>query len=143
MQKEKESVHQDDHHPAALVEQSLGTVKFTKTILKPLIFDAKERKTLLQMNYALLQCKLFDKFHVWDIILLVNKNNTLLHLRAQGKTGNFAEDLCIPENGLSLGKTTSAKRYPDFLMERCKKRKKLFTKMIITQQSWSSSRSEQ
>ena len=60
----------------------------------------------------------FDKFHVWDIILLVNKNNTLLHLRAQGKTGNFAEDLCIPENGLSLGKTTSAKRYPDFLMER-------------------------
>ena len=134
---------QEDHHPAALVEQSLGTVKFTKTILKPLIFDAKERKTLLQMNYALLQCKLFDKFHVWDIILLVNKNNTLLHLRAQGKTGNFAEDLCIPENGLSLGKTTSAKRYPDFLMERCKKRKKLFTKMIITQQSWSSSRSEQ
>ena len=102
----------------------------------------KERK-LLQMNYALLQCKLFDKFHVWDIILLVNKNNTLLHLRAQGKTGNFAEDLCIPENGLSLGKTTSAKRYPDFLMERCKKRKKLFTKMIITQQSWSSRRSEQ
>ena len=134
---------QEDHHPAALVEQSLGTVKFTKTILKPLIFDAKERKTLLQMNYALLQCKLFDKFHVWDIILLVNKNNTLLHLRAQGKTGNFAEDLCIPENGLSLGKTTSAKRYPDFLMERCKKRKKLFTKMIITQQSWSSRRSEQ
>ena len=134
---------QEDHHPAELVEQSLGTVKFTKTILKPLIFDAKERKTLLQMNYALLQCKLFDKFHVWDIILLVNKNNTLLHLRAQGKTGNFAEDLCIPENGLSLGKTTSAKRYPDFLMERCKKRKKLFTKMIITQQSWSSSRSEQ
>ena len=134
---------QEDHHPAALVEQSLGTVKFTKTILKPLIFDAKERKTLLQMNYALLQCKLFDKFHVWDIILLVNKNNTLLHLRAQGKTGNFAEDLCIPENGLSLGKTTSAKRYPDFLMERCKKRKKLFTKMVITQQSWSSSRSEQ
>ena len=134
---------QEDHHPAALVEQSLGTVKFTKTILKPLIFDAKERKTLLQMNYALLQCKLFDKFHVWDIILLVNKNNTLLHLRAQGKTGNFAEDLCIPENGLSLGKTTSAKRYPDFLMERCKKRKNLFTKMIITQQSWSSSRSEQ
>ena len=134
---------QEDHHPAALVEQSLGTVKFTKTILKPLIFDAKERKTLLQMNYALLQCKLFDKFHVWDIILLVNKNNTLLHLRAQGKTGNFAEDLCIPENGLSLGKTTSAKRYLDFLMERCKKRKKLFTKMIITQQSWSSSRSEQ
>ena len=134
---------QEDHHPAALVEQSLGTVKFTKTILKPLIFDAKERKTLLQMNYALLQCKLFDKFHVWDIILLVNKNNTLLHLRAQGKTGNFAEDLCIPENGLSLGKTTSAKRYPDFLMERCKKRKKLFTKMIITQQSWSSCRSEQ
>ena len=109
---------QEDHHPAELVEQSLGTVKFTKTILKPLIFDAKERKTLLQMNYALLQCKLFDKFHVWDIILLVNKNNTLLHLRAQGKTGNFAEDLCIPENGLSLGKTTSAKRYPDFLMER-------------------------
>ena len=143
MQKEKEAIHQDDHHPAELVEQSLGTVKFTKTILKPLIFDAKERKTLLQMNYALLQCKLFDKFHVWDIILLVNKNNTLLHLRAQGKTGNFAEDLCIPENGLSLGKTTSAKRYPDFLMERCKKRKKLFTKMIITQQSWSSSRSEQ
>ena len=134
---------QEDHHPAALVEQSLGTVKFTKTILKPLIFDAKERKTLLQMNYALLQCKRFHKFHVWDIILLVNKNNTLLHLRAQGKTGNFAEDLCIPENGLSLGKTTSAKRYPDFLMERCKKRKKLFTKMIITQQSWSSSRSEQ
>ena len=134
---------QEDHHPAALVEQLLGTVKFTKTILKPLIFDAKERKTLLQMNYALLQCKLFDKFHVWDIILLVNKNNTLLHLRAQGKTGNFAEDLCIPENGLSLGKTTSAKRYPDFLMERCKKRKNLFTKMIITQQSWSSSRSEQ
>ena len=134
---------QEDHHPAALVEQSLGTVKFTKTILKPLIFDAKERKTLLQMNYALLQCKLFDKFHVWDIILLVNKNNTLLHLRAQGKTGNFAEDLCIPENGLSLGKTTSAKRYLDFLMERCKKRKNLFTKMIITQQSWSSSRSEQ
>ena len=134
---------QEDHHPAALVEQSLGTIKFTKTILKPLIFDAKERKTLLQMNYALLQCKLFDKFHVWDIILLVNKNNTLLHLRAQGKTGNFAEDLCIPENGLSLGKTTSAKRYPDFLMERCKKRKNLFTKMIITQQSWSSSRSEQ
>ena len=134
---------QEDHHPAALVEQSLGTVKFTKTILKPLIFDAKERKTLLQMNYALLQCKLFDKFHVWDIILLVNKNNTLLHLRAQGKTGNFAEDLCIPENGLSLGNTTSAKRYPDFLMERCKKRKNLFTKMIITQQSWSSSRSEQ
>ena len=134
---------QEDHHPAALVEQSLGTVKFTKTILKPLIFDAKERKTLLQMNYALLQCKLFDKFHVWDIILLVNKNNTLLHLRAQGKTGNFAEDLCIPENGLSLGKTTSAKRYPDFLMERCKKRKNLFTKMIVTQQSWSSSRSEQ
>ena len=41
MQKEKESVHQDDHHPAELVEQSLGTVKFTKTILKPLIFDAK------------------------------------------------------------------------------------------------------
>ena len=122
---------QEDHHPAALVEQSLGTVKFTKTILKPLIFDAKERKTLLQMNYALLQCKLFDKFHVWDIILLVNKNNTLLHLRAQGKTGNFAEDLCIPENGLSLGKTTSAKRYPDFLMERCKKRKNLFTKTII------------
>ena len=134
---------QEDHHPAALVEQSLGTVKFTKTILKPLIFDAKERKTLLQMNYALLQCKRFHKFHVWDIILLVNKNNTLLHLRAQGKTGNFAEDLCIPENGLSLGKTTSAKRYPDFLMERCKKRKNLFTKMIITQQSWSSSRSEQ
>ena len=134
---------QEDHHPAALVEQSLGTVKFTKTILKPLIFDAKERKTLLQMNYALLQCKRFHKFHVWDIILIVNKNNTLLHLRAQGKTGNFAEDLCIPENGLSLGKTTSAKRYPDFLMERCKKRKKLFTKMIITQQSWSSSRSEQ
>jgi hypothetical protein len=134
---------QEDHHPAALVEQSLGTVKFTKTILKPLIFDAKERKTLLQMNYALLQCKLFDKFHVWDIILLVNKNNTLLHLRAQGKTGNFAEDLCIPENRLSLGKTTSAKRYLNFLMERCKKRKNLFTKMIITQQSWSSSRSEQ
>ena len=74
--------------------------------------------SLLQMNYALLQCKRFHKFHVWDIILLVNKNNTLLHLRAQGKTGNFAEDLCIPENGLSLGKTTSAKRYPDFLMER-------------------------
>ena len=95
------------------------------------------------MNYALLQCKRFHKFHVWDIILLVNKNNTLLHLRAQGKTGNFAEDLCIPENGLSLGKTTSAKRYLDFLMERCKKRKNLFTKMIITQQSWSSSRSEQ
>ena len=134
---------QEDHHPAALVEQSLGTVKFTKTILKPLIFDAKERKTLLQMNYALLQCKRFHKFHVWDIILLVNKNNTLLHLRAQGKTGNFAEDLCIPENGLSLGKTTSAKRYLDFLMERCKKRKNLFTKMIITQQRWSSRRSEQ
>ena len=35
---------QEDHHPAKLVEQSLGTVKFTKTILKPLIFDAKEKK---------------------------------------------------------------------------------------------------
>ena len=33
MQKEKESVHQDDHHPAALVEQSLGTSLFTKTII--------------------------------------------------------------------------------------------------------------
>ena len=37
------------------------------------------------MNYALLQCKRFHKFHVWDIILLVNKNNTLLHLRAKAK----------------------------------------------------------
>jgi len=63
------------------------------------------------MNYALLQCKRFHKFHVWDIILLVNKNNTLLHLRAQGKTGNFAEDLCIPENGLSLGKNNSHATY--------------------------------
>ena len=66
----------------------------------------KERK-LGQMNYALLQCKRFDKFHLWDIIFLVNKNNTLLPLRAQGKRGNLSEDLSIPENGLSLGKTTA------------------------------------
>ena len=49
----------------------------------------------------------FDKFHVWNILFLVNKNNTLLPLRAQGKRGNLSEDLSIPENGLSLGKTTA------------------------------------
>ena len=42
MQKEKESVHQDDHHPAELVEQSLGTIKFTKTITKRTLFVHQE-----------------------------------------------------------------------------------------------------
>ena len=39
---ENTSVHQDDHHPAELVEQSLGTIKFTKTITKRTLFVHQE-----------------------------------------------------------------------------------------------------
>ena len=42
VQQENTSVHQDDHHPAELVEQSLGTIKFTKTITKRTLFVHQE-----------------------------------------------------------------------------------------------------
>ena len=47
MQKEKEAIHQDDHHPAELVEQSLGTVKFTKTIIKRTVKFTKKKTFLV------------------------------------------------------------------------------------------------
>ena len=42
VQQENTFVHQDDHHPAELVEQLLGTIKFTKMITKRTLFVHQE-----------------------------------------------------------------------------------------------------
>jgi ribosomal protein S11 len=58
VQQENTSVHQDDHHPAELVERSLGTIKFTKTITKRTLFVHQENFCLyMLLNLEILEPK--------------------------------------------------------------------------------------
>ena len=55
---ENTSVHQDDHHPAELVEQLLGTIKFTKTITKRTLFVHQENFcSYMLLNLEILEPK--------------------------------------------------------------------------------------
>ena len=58
VQQENTFVHQDDHHPAELVERSLGTIKFTKTITKRTLFVHQENFCLyMLLNLEILEPK--------------------------------------------------------------------------------------